>query len=84
MKHVFSHHIRAAGRAFSSWHELGLTLPPNTVAPQSLADVLEQEQRVSYMALLTYVHAANLRSGVISFRPATAANKISHGNENTL
>jgi len=33
------------GRAFSSWHELGLTLPPKTVAPQSLADILEQSRK---------------------------------------
>lgn len=40
-KHMFSHHIRSTGRAFGSWHEFGLTLPSNTVAPQSLADILE-------------------------------------------
>lgn len=43
-KHVLSHHVGATGRAFSSWHEFGLTLPSNAVAPQSLADILEQHE----------------------------------------
>lgn len=38
---MLNHHIGAAGGTFSSWHELGLTLPPNPVAPQSFADILE-------------------------------------------
>lgn len=44
---MINHHIGAAGWTFSGWHELGLTLPPNTVAPQSLADILEEHKRMS-------------------------------------
>lgn len=38
---MVNYHFGAAGRTFSSRHELGLTLPSNPVAPQSLADILE-------------------------------------------
>lgn len=44
-KNVFNHHAGTTGRALSSWHELGLTLPSKTVAPQGLADILEQHER---------------------------------------
>lgn len=47
IEHVFSHHIGAAGGALGSWHELGLALPPNAVAPQSLADVLRRRKRAA-------------------------------------
>ena len=83
--HVLSHHIRAAGRAFSGWHELGLTLPPNTVAPQSLADILEQHGRKaqeSYTALLIYFRAPHFSSGIISFLHTAAVNKASDGKDN--
>lgn len=43
-KHVLSHHVGATGRAFSGWHKFGLTLSSNAVAPQSLADILEQHE----------------------------------------
>lgn len=39
---MLSHHVGAAGGALGGWHELGLALPPNTVAPQSLANILEE------------------------------------------
>lgn len=43
----YADHIRAAGRAFGSWHEFGLALPPNTMTPQGLADILERDERES-------------------------------------
>lgn len=54
------------------WHQRALQMSWN------------KSKQLQYMALLTSVHAAYLKSGMISFRLATAANKISHGNENTL
>lgn len=49
---VFIHHVGTAGRALSSRHELGLTFPPKTVAPQSLADILEQHERNRIIRIL--------------------------------
>lgn len=53
---MFSHHVGAAGGALGGWHELGLALPPNAVAPQSLADILkegggEYKESISHQAV---------------------------------
>lgn len=47
-----SHHVRATSRALGSWHKLGLALPSNAVAPQSLADVLEEGRGEDKKALV--------------------------------
>lgn len=83
---MFSHHVGAAGGALGGWHELGLALPPNAVAPQSLADILkegggEDKESVSHQALqlecfffFFFSRIANLKGGADRYL-TTAANK---------
>lgn len=78
LHHVLSHHIGAASRALSSWHEFGLTLPPNTVAPQGLADILEQHKREKH-GNLNLLLAPDSRNWIITILLTIAVNKACSG-----
>lgn len=83
---MFSHHVGATGGALGGWHELGLALPPNAVAPQSLADILKEgggqyKESISHQALQLECFffffsspIANLKGGADRYL-TTAANK---------
>lgn len=89
---MFSHHVWAAGGALGGWHELGLALPPNAVAPQSLADILEEgggrDKELagfrSWSAFILFSRIANLKGGADRYL-TTAANKdAGNGKDGTM
>lgn len=89
-EHVFSHHVRATSGAFSGWHELGLALPPDAVAPQSLADILEEgrgEDKESVSrprSWSAFCCIANLKGGADRYLTTAANKNAGHGNEGTM
>lgn len=86
-EHVLSHHVRATGGALSGWHELGLALPPNAVAPQSLADILEEgrgKDKENVSGPLAGALFCALQISKADWYLTTAANKnAGNGNEGT-